>query len=71
MPDCETVIDEVVAPFDQRYDAPVEAVSVTLPPSQNVVGPADVIVATGLELAMTAVAALVVLQPEALVTVTL
>src|SRR3954471_14158994 len=35
----------VVAPFDQRYDAPLLAVSVTLPPGQNVVGPLAVIVA--------------------------
>ena len=35
----------VVAPFDQRYVEPVLAVSVTLPPAQNVVGPDAVIVA--------------------------
>jgi hypothetical protein len=34
-----TVIDCVVAPFDQRYDAEAGAVSVTEPPLQNVVGP--------------------------------
>ena len=33
------MIDCVVAPVDQRYDAPLDAVSVTLPPAQNVVGP--------------------------------
>jgi len=35
----ETVIDCVIAPFDQRYDAAAGAVSVTEPPAQNVVGP--------------------------------
>src|SRR5690242_9255635 len=39
-----TVMDWVVAPFDQRYDAAVLEVSVTEPPSQNVVGPLAVTV---------------------------
>jgi hypothetical protein len=56
---------------DQRYDAPADAVSVTLPPAQNVVGPPAVIVAVGLALTVTAVGALVALQPAAFVTVTL
>ena len=60
----------VVAPFDQRYVLPALAVSVTLPPAQNVVGPPAVIVAAGVGLTVTAVAADVALQPEALVTVT-
>jgi hypothetical protein len=64
------VIDGVVAPFDQRYDAPLDAVSVTLPPAQKVVGPLAVIVATGAALTVTAVGADVALQPFALVTVT-
>ena len=38
-PDAVTVIDCVVAPFDQRYEAEAGAVSVTLAPAQNVVGP--------------------------------
>ena len=42
-----TVIAAVVAPVDQRYDTPPEAVSVTLPPAQKVVGPLGVIVAVG------------------------
>ena len=39
-----TVIDCVVAPLVQPYELPLEAVSVTLPPAQNVVGPLGVIV---------------------------
>ena len=65
------MIDDVVAPFDQRYEAPALAVSVTEPPAQNVVGPEGVIVAEGSAFTVTAVAALVALQPAALVTVTL
>jgi hypothetical protein len=42
-----TLIDCVVAPFDQRYDVPAFAVSVTLPPAQKVVGPAALIEAAG------------------------
>ena len=66
-----TSIDGVVAPFDQRYDEPALAVSVTEPPTQNVVGPEGVIVAVGSAFTVTVVAALVVLQPAALVTLTL
>jgi len=61
----------VVAPVDQRYDVPLDAVSVTLPPAQNVVGPPAVIVAVGLALTVTDVGALAALQPAAFVTVTL
>jgi hypothetical protein len=64
-------MEEVVAPVDQRYDTPLDAVSVTLPPAQNVVGPPAVMVAVGLALTVTAVDAEVALQPFALVTVTL
>jgi hypothetical protein len=46
LPEVVTVIDCVVAPFDQRYDVPAVAVSVTLPPLQKVVGPPGVIVGT-------------------------
>ncbi len=60
----------VVAPLDHRYDAPFEAVSVTLPPAQNVVGPPAVIAAAGFALTVTAVGDDVPLQPFALVTVT-
>ena len=42
------MIDRVVAPVDQRYVKPAGAVSVTLPPSQNVVGPDAVMVVFGL-----------------------
>jgi len=47
VPEVLTVIAAVVAPVDQRYETPPEAVSVTLPPAQNVVGPLGVIVAVG------------------------
>jgi len=66
-----TVIACVVAPFDQRYDAPLDAVSVTLPPAQNVVGPPGVIVALGSALTVTLVGADAAPQPFAFVTVTL
>jgi hypothetical protein len=42
-----TVIDADVALFDQRYDVPPVAVSVTSSPLQNVVGPDALIVAAG------------------------
>jgi hypothetical protein len=64
-------MDCVVAPFDQRYESPALAVSVTEPPLQNVVGPAAVIVASGAAVTVTVAGAEVVLQPLALVTVTL
>jgi hypothetical protein len=60
----------VVAPFDQRYEEPALAVSVTEPPVQNVVGPPALMVATGFAFTVTDVAAEVVLQPFAFVTVT-
>jgi hypothetical protein len=66
-----TLIDCEVAPFDQRYDTPALAVRVTLPPSQNVVGPDGVIVGIGVVTAVTLVTADVALQPAASVTVTL
>lgn len=44
-----TVIDCVVAPVDQSHDAPLFAVSVTLLPAQNVVGPDGVMVAVGVD----------------------
>jgi hypothetical protein len=71
LPAVLATIDCVVAPVDQRYDAPLDAVSVTLPPAQNVVGPDAVIVADGFALTVTAVADDVALQPFELVTVTL
>ena len=39
-----TVIDGVVAPFDQRFPLAAEDVNTTLPPAQNVVAPPAVIV---------------------------
>jgi len=66
-----TAIDCVVAPVDQSQDDPALAVSVTEPPLQNVVGPDGVIAAAGSAFTVTAVGALVALQPLAFVTVTL
>jgi len=66
-----TLMDCVVAPVDHEYDAAAGAVSVTEPPAQNVVGPLGAIVAVGNGFTVTAVAALVALQPFAFVTVTL
>src|ERR1043165_8565729 len=48
LPEPTTVIDCVVAPFDQAYVPPAgDAVSVTLPGAQNVVGPLAAIAAAG------------------------
>ena len=71
MPLLLAVIDCVVAPFDQRYDELADAVSVTLPPAQNVVGPPAVMLAPGFAFAVTTVGVDVALQPFASVTVTL
>lgn len=46
VPDELTVMDCVVAPFDQRLFAGEEEVKVTVPPAQKVVGPLAVIVGT-------------------------
>ena len=64
------MIDGVTAPLDHRYELPLLAASVTLPPWQNVVAPLGVIVAVGNALTVTTVAADVALQPFAPVTVT-
>jgi hypothetical protein len=53
VPPVETLMAAVVAPVDQRYDVPPEAVSVTLPPVQKVVGPDGVMVAVGSGLTVT------------------
>jgi len=63
LPPVVTVIDCVVALFDQRYDVPAVAVSVTLPPLQKVVGPLGVIVGTNVPSGT--VALLFALQPFA------
>lgn len=53
-----TLIDCVLAPFDQAYVVmPAGAVSVTLPPAQNVVGPEGVMVVSGGALTVTRVGA--------------
>ena len=65
------VIEAVVAPVLQRYDVPPLAVKTTLPPEQNVVVVAAVIVAVGNALTVTDVAALAAdVQPFASVTCT-
>jgi len=72
LPDVLTLIDCDVAPFDHKYVKPAGAVSVTLPPAQNVVGPFGVIVGVDeFAFTVTLVGALVALQPFAFVTVTL
>ena len=71
MPPVLAMIDCVVAPVDQRYDVPLDAVSVTLPPAQNVVGPPAVMLAVGFAFAVTAAGDDVALHPFAFVTVTL
>ena len=71
MPPVLAAIACVVAPVDQRYEAPLDAVSVTLPPAQNVVGPPAVMLDVGLALTVTVVGDEAALQPFALVTVTL
>jgi hypothetical protein len=70
VPAALTLMDCVVAPLDQRYEEPALALSVTLPPGQNVVGPEAVIVGVGQVVTTTGVAALVALHPVASVTVT-
>jgi hypothetical protein len=65
----ETVIDCVVAPFDQRYDEkPLPASSVTGEPPHEDDGPE--IAATGVGVTLTVAGAEVPLQPLELVTVT-
>jgi archaellum component FlaF (FlaF/FlaG flagellin family) len=70
VPDVDTVMAAVVAPVDQRYEVPPEAVSVTLPPAQNVVGPDGVMVAVGSGLTVTVCEAGADMHELASVTVT-
>ena len=72
MPEVVALIDCEVAPVFQRYvnPAPLFALSTTLPPAQNVVGPAAVIVARGGVDAVTVTGDDVALQPPLAVTVT-
>ena len=60
----------VVAPLLHNHDAPAEAVNVTEPPAQNVVGPPGVMVAVGNGFTVTTVAADVAEHPLPFVTVT-
>jgi hypothetical protein len=71
VPDASTVIERVVAPVDHEYVLLSDAVSVTEPPSQNVVGPLAVIVDGGSGFTVTTVAKLCNEQPSASVVVTL
>jgi len=61
-PELSAVIEREVAPLDQRYDEPAEAVSVTSPPAQNVVGPEALMVGVATVLMFT-VALFVATQP--------
>jgi hypothetical protein len=70
VPFVETVMAAVVAPVDQRYDVPPDAVSVTLPPAQKVGGPDGVIVAVGSGLTVTVCDAGAEVQPFVSVVVT-
>jgi hypothetical protein len=71
-PDAVTLIDCVVSPLDQRYEAEDGAVNVTEPPAQNVVDPPAVITGVdGFAFTVTDVAAEAALQPLPFVTVTL
>ena len=55
----------VVAPVDHRYVVPALDVSVTLPPSQNVIGPPALIVGcAGNAFTVTATCELTVLNPS-------
>ena len=63
-------MNDVVAPFDQTYETPPDAVRRTVPPWQNVVGPFGVMTGVGAGLTVTDVAAEVALQPFEFVTVT-
>jgi hypothetical protein len=58
-----------VAEFDHKYPDPPEAVSITEPPWQKVVGPSGVITAVGRELTVITVL-FISIQPLELVTVT-
>jgi hypothetical protein len=71
LPLAVATIDCVVAPDDHEYDVPPDAVRVTLPPAQKVVGPPAVMVAVGFAFTVTTVGADVALHPLVLVTVTL
>ncbi len=65
------MIDEVVAPLDHRYELSADAVNVTDPPAQKVVGPPAVIAGVaGAGLTVADVAADVLVHPAAFDTVT-
>ena len=58
VPEAVTVMDCVVAPFDQRFPVADEEVNTTFPPEQKVVGPpAEIVGVAGIELTVTTVAA--------------
>ena len=70
VPELFTKIDAVVAPVDQRYVPPPDAVSVTSPPIQKLSGPLAVIFGEGVGFTVTVVPADVAEQPFASVAVT-
>ena len=65
-----TLIDWIVAPLLHNQDDPAEAVSVTEPLEQKLVGPLAVIVAVGLGFTVTVVGAEVPVHPPVCVTTT-
>ena len=66
-PDVETVIDWVVAPLFHKYEVPVLAVNTTLPPWQNVIGPAAVIAACVICVIVSVTGVLLILSQPVLV----
>ena len=70
VPPLVTVMEGVVAPFDQVFPVADDEVRVTEPPAQNVVGPFAAAVTTGSAFTVTGIAAEVAVQPLASVTVT-
>lgn len=62
-----TVIEEVSSPVDQVFPVAEDEVSVTEPPSQNVIGPPDVITgAAGIGFTVMVSVAFALVQPNAL-----
>lgn len=70
VPELFTRIDVVVAPVDQRYDVPPDAVRFTLPPEQKVSGPEAVMFGVGSGLTVTVTGDVVAEQPNEFVAVT-
>ncbi len=69
-PEVETVMDCVVAPFDQRLPVADDEVNTTEPPEQNVVAPLAVIVGTAGKAVTVTLVAAEVAEHKPLLTVT-